>query len=106
MRLLLDEQMPRQLGRFLSGHEVATVQQMGWKGKQNGELLTLARNSFDAFITLDRHLEEQQPIAEEDIPILVIAVRKGPLDYLEPLVPKILRALDKVKRGQVTHIGA
>lgn len=106
MNLLLDEQMPRQLGPLLRGHEISTVQQMGWDGKQNGELLTLARGRFDAFITLDRNLEYQQLITDEDIPILVVIVRKNRLDYLEPLVPAILRALDNPKRGQVTHVGA
>lgn len=106
MNLLLDEQLPRQLGPLLGGHEVATVQQMGWDGKQNGELLALARSRFDAFVTLDRNLEYQQSITDEDVPILVVIVRKNRLDYLEPLVPEILRALDDSKRGQITHIGA
>ena len=106
MRLLLDEQMPRQLGRLLRGHEFSTVQQMGWDGKHNGELLALARNRFDALITLDRSLEYQQSITETDIPILVLITRKSRMDQLEPMVPKILDALMNPKRGQVTRIRA
>ena len=67
MNLLLDEQMSGRFGRLLSGHEFFTVQQMGWDGKHNGELLALARNRFDAFITLDRNMEYQQNITEADI---------------------------------------
>ena len=42
MRLLLDEQLPRRLmHRLLEHHAAVTVQYMGWRGKQNGELLAL-----------------------------------------------------------------
>jgi hypothetical protein len=39
MRILLDEQLPRQLAREFPGHDVHTVQQRGWAGLGNGELL-------------------------------------------------------------------
>ena len=45
MRILLDEQLPRRLVRELTGHEVRTVQQEGWAGVQNGELLRRAGDS-------------------------------------------------------------
>lgn len=39
MRVLLDECIPRPLMRLLPGHDVATVSDVGWAGKTNGELL-------------------------------------------------------------------
>jgi hypothetical protein len=36
MRVLLDECLPRKLGRLLVGHEVSTVQKAGWAGVVNG----------------------------------------------------------------------
>lgn len=40
MRLLLDENLDRRLKRFFGdGHEVVTVQERSWGGKENGELL-------------------------------------------------------------------
>lgn len=41
MRLLLDECVPRKLRSDLEGHDVRTVQEMGWAGKKNGELVRL-----------------------------------------------------------------
>ena len=41
MRVLLDECVPKKLGRSLAGHAVRTVPQEGWSGKKNGELLAL-----------------------------------------------------------------
>jgi Domain of unknown function (DUF5615) len=44
MRVLLDECSPKALKRHLihHGHECLTVQDAGWAGKKNGELLGLA----------------------------------------------------------------
>jgi len=51
MRILLDECVPRRLRSELAGHDVFTVVEMGWSGKQNGELLALAESHFDVFLT-------------------------------------------------------
>jgi predicted nuclease of predicted toxin-antitoxin system len=54
MRILLDENLPRQLRDYLPGHEVMTVTWMKWKGIKNGKLLDLAEaENFDIFITMD-----------------------------------------------------
>ena len=57
MRVLLDECVPRQLRRELTGFEVHTVQDMGWAGVKNGALLELAATQFDVLLTVDRDLE-------------------------------------------------
>ena len=44
MRVLLDESTPRRLAAsFPDSFDTRTVQQMGWAGRGNGELLRLAR---------------------------------------------------------------
>jgi hypothetical protein len=40
-RLLLDENLPRQLKKYFSDQiEASAVPDLGWQSKQNGELLT------------------------------------------------------------------
>ncbi len=57
MRVLLDEQLPRQLASHLTGHDVRTVQQEAWAGTKNGELLRWAVGAgFEAFVTADQNL--------------------------------------------------
>ena len=56
MKLLLDECLPRKLKRGLPGHEVQTVPEMGWAGKENGDLPPLIGPLFDAFITIDGNM--------------------------------------------------
>ncbi len=67
MKLLLDECIDRGLVKDLAGHDVKTVPQMGWAGIKNGELLTLAENEFDVFITIDRNLSFQQNLLKSTL---------------------------------------
>lgn len=106
MRLLLDESVPMQLRSMLGGHDVWTVMHMGWGGKSNGELLALAQEEFDAFITLDTNLEHQQNMTKVDIPVILLIARRSRIDYLEPLVPRMLESLQSLKQGQVIRIEA
>ena len=57
MRILLDESLPRRLGFELAGHDVSTVQQAGWTGLKNGELLRQAKGQFDVLVTGDQNIQ-------------------------------------------------
>ena len=73
MRVLLDESLPRQLARELTGHEVRTVPQQGWTGLKNGELLRRAvEERFEAFLTADQNLEYQQNLAASGLGVVVM----------------------------------
>ena len=104
MRLLLDESLPRRLNLELRGHEVVAVSEMGWAGKTNGELLSLARGEFNAFLTADQNLEYQQSLSESDIPIVVLAAQTNRFDDLRPLIPDVLIALENIKLGEIIRI--
>ena len=62
MRIQLDESLPRRLRGELSGHSVSTVTQRGWSGVENGELLRVAADDFDVFLTADQNIEYQQSL--------------------------------------------
>jgi hypothetical protein len=65
VRVLLDEQRPRQLATELVGHEVRTGQRQGWAGLGNGELLRRAAEAgFQVFLTADRGFQFQQNLAD------------------------------------------
>jgi hypothetical protein len=52
IRVLLDEDLPIRLrNHFPEGIEVETVEYRGWKGLENGALLTAAAKDFDALVT-------------------------------------------------------
>ena len=104
MRILLDESLPIQLRRDFVGHDVRTVRYMGWLGIGNGDLLELARNSFDVFVTSDQDMPYQWNITNRDAPLLILAGRSNARKDLIPLVSKALAILDDLKRGEVRVI--
>jgi len=106
VRVLLDENLPRDLAALLEGHEVDTVAGCGWSGVQNGELLKLASARHEAFLTMDRRLPEQQRIHDLPFAVLLVLAPTNRIAHLEPLVPQILEALDWAQPGNVTVVAA
>ena len=105
MRVLLDEQLPRQLAGHLAGHDVRTVQQQSWAGVKNGELLRLAEAAgFSVFLTGDQNLEFQQNLANRYLGVVVLSARSSKLEDLIPLIPKALAAIDNVRGGRVLRV--
>ena len=96
MRILLDEDLPRRLGRLLTGHEPETVPRSGWSGVKNGKLLALAASRFDVFLTMDQNIEFQQNLATLPFAILIVEAQSNRMEHLEPRVPEILRELNHI----------
>lgn len=101
---MLDECLPQELAEELPGHDVRTVQQQGWRGIENGELLRHAAGSFDAFLTVDKRIETNEQIPD-DLAVVTIRVRSNRIQSLRPLVPEILKALSTVKPGTSVRVG-
>ena len=104
MKVFLDECVDWRLSRELSGHEVKSARDMGWTSIKNGELLALASQEFDVFVTVDRNLSFQQNLTVLMIAVIVLHARTNRLTDLKPLVPKLLLAIDSAKPGPVTAI--
>ena len=108
MRVLIDECVPRALKSFLiaRGHDCSTVQDAGWSGTTNGELLRLAEKSFEVFLTLDKKIEHQQNLAARKITIMVIRSISNRLKLLRPHFPAFAAAIESSKPGEIVFIDA
>lgn len=107
MLVLLDEQLPRHLARDLTGHQVRTVQQEGWAGLKNGELLQRAADGgFDVFVTADQNLEFQQNLSRARLGVVVLVAPSTALEDLRPLVPAALAGIVRVRSGEVIRVTA
>ena len=104
MRILLDEDLPRRLGRLLTGHEPETVSRCGWSGVKNGKLLALAAIRFDVFLTMDRNIGFQQNLATLPIATLVVEAQSNRIEHLQPLVAEILRQLNPMPPKSLRRI--
>ena len=107
MRLLIDECLPRTI-KFLfedGGHECRTVQEAGFSGKENGELLSLAEQNFDVFVTIDKNIQYQQNMSNRKIAVLIIRTKSNDIDDIRPQVPYALATLDSIKPGEIVEVG-
>ncbi len=95
MRVLLDESVPRRLAaEFPESFGSRTVQQMGWAGCSNGELLRLAADhGFGVLVTVDQGFAYQQSVRRLPIPVVIMIAGRTRLQELLPLVPEVIAVL-------------
>ena len=107
MRALLDECVPKALKHGISSaaHTCLTVQEAGWAGKTNGELLDLAESAFDVLVTLDTNLRYQQNLTGRRIAVVVLAARSNRLEDLSPLFRSCVEAVAKITPGEIIYVG-
>jgi predicted nuclease of predicted toxin-antitoxin system len=106
MRVLLDENLPHSLRRlFEDSIEVITVGYKGWQGKTNGELLHMAANEFDVFITMDGSIPYQQNLETIQISIILLKAYSNRDEDLAPLIPQVNSILKTLKKGEVVSVG-
>ncbi len=102
MKLLLDECVPEDLKDFISGHEVASAAEMGWKGIKNGELMRRAVDAgFEAFLTADKNIRHQQNISKYQIAVIVFDVYRNKVDELRKKLPEMYEILPAVEKGKL-----
>ena len=107
MRVLPDEQLPRQLAPLLTGHAVRTVQQESWAGLKNGALLKAAGAAdFAILVTGDQNLQFQQNLTNVRLGVVVLCAASNALEDLLPLVPAALKAIAEARPGQVIRVEA
>ena len=104
MKILLDECVDRRLAKEINGHVVLTVPQAGWAGIKNGELLRLAQEQFEVFVTVDHNLAFQQHLPQFNIAVVILQAQTSRLQDLRQLVPKLHSILPLVSKGQVRWV--
>ncbi len=95
MKLLLDEQLPRQLAAYFSDScEVHTVQEMGWGSTTNGRLLKLAaEHDSNALVTIDKNIEYQHNLTTLPAMVIVLQAYGNRLEDLKLFVPGVMQVL-------------
>jgi predicted nuclease of predicted toxin-antitoxin system len=105
MKVLLDECLPKRLKRELRGHDISTVQEMGWAGVKNGALLSLIQDAgFEVFLTIDGSLKYQQNLRGINFAITLLRALDNTFDTLRMLMPEVMDAMKTIKAGEFVHI--
>ena len=100
VKVLLDENVPLALRGFLTSHEVATVQQLGWSGISNGELVQRADGAFDVLILADKNLRYQQNLAQRRLALVELPTNRWPA--LQAIAARIAAAVESAAPGTYT----
>ncbi len=93
MKILLDESVLRLLKVRLPHVDISTVQEVGWAGIRNGELLRRAEARFEVLVTADQRLRYQQNLSGHYLAILVLPSNQ---------VPVVLQLLSQVETTVAT----
>ncbi len=105
MKILLDECLNWRLKKEFELHEVFIVQDMGWSGIINGDLLVKASESgFEIFIVIDKSLQFQQNLKRYNLAVIVLKTRLNRLEYIRPLIPNLFKKLPQMIAGEVYEI--
>lgn len=102
MRILFDENVPLPLRQFFADDEVATVQELGWSGIENGELISRADVDFDVLILADKNMRYQQNLTSRKIILVELPTNRWPM--LEPLGAQIATAAHAARRGEYVAV--
>jgi predicted nuclease of predicted toxin-antitoxin system len=98
LRILVDECLPEDLVGWLPAWDVSMVQQMGWAGVKNGELLRRAEGEFELFLTADKNLRYQQNLKGRRLAILLLPTNR--LKVLQNMTAVIEAAIARVVPGE------
>ena len=79
-----------------------TAYELGWSTLRNGELLAKAEQQFDALVTTDRNLRNQQNLSGRRIAILVLPTTSWP--RLQKMTDRIASAIAALEPGQLTEL--
>ena len=105
MRIVLDENLPRPLKRaFAAAHVVATVQEFGLAGLQNGALLARLEGRCDAFVTADKNLRYQQNLTGRTLAIIELPTNRLP--RLLPMFARIAAVVQSAPPGAYIEVHA
>jgi predicted nuclease of predicted toxin-antitoxin system len=88
-----------------AGHSARNVEDMGWRGTKDRELLSLAvANSFDVLITADKNLPYQQSLRDVELRVVVLNAASTRPNYLLPLIIQISELLESLDAGSITGV--
>ena len=105
MRVLLDHCVPAPFARWLGGHEVRTVRQVGWAALGDAAILAAARGRFDVVLTVDREFG-RTATPPPRVRVVVLSAPSNRVRDLRRCAPALLRDLDRTDAPPVTWIVA
>jgi hypothetical protein len=78
---------------------------MGWSGIRNGRLLAIAASDgFEAIVTIDQSMPDQQNRGALQLSIVVLQARSNRFHDLIDLVPRLLVVLNHMNPKSISYV--
>src|SRR5438132_1083404 len=105
MRLLIDEYVDERFRLLFPGYDCETAGFANLAGLKNGDLLdAVEAAAFDALITVDQSIQDQQNMGGRKIAVLILCAPTNRLRDLKAMVPAALAALCVIQPGEIVRI--
>lgn len=102
MKIIIDECVPSIVKQDLPSRDIMTVQEMGWAGLKNGELLKLVSAKFDVFVTSDKNIRHQQKLSQFDIAFILLPGNQVPT--VKAILPDLDTVLDTIQPNEFVEL--
>ena len=103
MKVLLDHNIPVQIGLMIADHEVLSARAMRWDTLRNGDLLKSAEEAgFAVMLTADQGIFYQQNNRLWSLALVVVSTNDR--TWLEPSVEAICAAIRRAKPGSFERV--
>ena len=110
MRALLDENVPVDIIPVLRARkwDAESVNFIGWKGLQNGDLMKRAREHFDLLITRDKDFDQEflRKYVNESFGIVLLAIPQQPGPVYARVFASLWPPNPQLLLGKVSRLGA
>jgi predicted nuclease of predicted toxin-antitoxin system len=98
VKVLFDQNVPRNLVRYLPAHKVTRSVELGWQELKNGDLLDEAQDKgFEVMVTADRNLAHQQNLANRRVAVVVLPSGNWPA--VKAQIVEVVQAIDESEPG-------
>ena len=104
MRILFDSGVPKALRNYLKPHTVERSQDYDWEDLDNGDLLSVAAESFDVLITTDSNMKYQRQMHRYDIAVVVLRAFSNDVKRFVGMLDNILTAIENTPAGYVAYV--
>lgn len=87
---------------MLDEYEISSVQEIGWTGIKNGELLKRASRGFDVFLTADKNLQYPQNL--KNLAVAIIVLPSNRVEIIKASKESLQRVLQTITRGTLIEL--
>jgi|SRR5579883_2828532 len=103
MKILFDTSTPRPIRRFLRGHQVIRMAELGWAALANGKLLTAAEEAgYDVLLTCDQSLRYQQNFHGRRVAVVILSTNEWLV--IRQKVARLESIVEFAQPGQVIFV--